>query len=438
MQILQRGIHLMEHNKFYTHSLGCKVNAYETEALSSLLLEKGMIKTDFIKEAEVIILNTCAVTATAAQKSRQHIRSYRESNPEAILIVMGCYSQSEGKKCADMGANIVLGSGKRKDAVELIERFKADRQPIIDVVNDPRKQDYEEFGTAVLAESARAYLKVQDGCDAFCSYCYIPRLRGNSRSRDPREVIKEAQKLVELGYKELIITGIHIGYYGKDLGLGLFRLPDLLHSLCVKCPSLPRIRISSLEVSEIDKEFLSVLSRHHQIVDHLHIPLQSGSDAILQKMNRPYNTREFLNKLKQIRAIRPNIAITTDLIAGFPGESEVEWGETMRFCEEANFAEIHVFPFSPRPLTPAEKMPCQVEPAIKKRRVHEMLVLSKKLRLEYERKFYNKRVEVLVEEVQGNHFKGHTSNYLLVEGDLDNVQEGTMVKTIYNSESASD
>ena len=428
----------MASNKFFTHSLGCKVNAYETEALSSLLLQKGMIKTDFLKEAEVIILNTCAVTATAAQKSRQHIRSYREANLEAILVVMGCYSQSEGKKCAEMGADIVLGSGKRKDAVELIEKFKADHETIIDVVNDPRKQDYEEFGTAILAESARAYLKVQDGCDAFCSYCYIPRLRGNSRSRDPREAIKEAQRLVELGYKELIITGIHIGYYGKDLGLGLFRLPDLLHSLCVKCPKLPRLRISSLEVSEIDKEFLSVLSKHKQIVDHLHIPLQSGSDDILRRMNRPYNTREFLDKLRQIRAIRPNIAITTDLIAGFPGESEVEWGETMRFCEQAQFAEIHVFPFSPRPLTPAEKMPCQVDGAVKKRRVHEMLALSKKLRLAYERKFYGKTVEVLVEEVQGTHYKGHTPNYLLVEGDLDNVQEGMMVKTIYDSESASD
>ena len=428
----------METNKFFAHSLGCKVNAYETEALCSLLVQKGMIKTDFIKEAEVIILNTCAVTATAGQKSRQHIRSYRESNPDAILIVMGCYSQSEGKKCAEMGADIVLGSGKRKDAIELIERFKTDREPIIDVVNDPRKQDYEEFGTAILAESARAYLKIQDGCDAFCSYCYIPRLRGNSRSRDPREVIKEAEKLSELGYKELVITGIHIGYYGKDLGLGLFRLPDLLHSLCLKCPRLPRIRISSLEVSEIDNEFLSVLSTHKQIVDHLHIPLQSGSDTILKRMNRPYSTKEFMDKVRKIRAVRPNIAITTDLIAGFPGESEAEWAETLRFCEEVGFAEIHVFPFSPRPLTPAEKMPCQVEPPVKKRRVHEMLALSKRLRLEYEKRFYGKRLEVLVEEVNGSHYKGHTQNYLLVEGDLDNVQEGMMVKVIYNDKTASD
>lgn len=423
---------------FFTHSLGCKVNAYETDCVASKLLEEGFERVDDPASADVIVLNTCAVTAVASKKSRQHIRSYREANPKACLLVMGCYSQDESEACASFGADIVLGSGKRQDAASLISGFLSNGEKVVSPVANSRDQKYEEFGAPSLAENARAYLKVQDGCDNFCSYCAIPRLRGNSRSRDPREAIEEAKRLCCLGYKEIVISGIHIGAYGKDLGDGSYRLPDLLDSLCSKVPGLLRIRISSIEESELDEKFLSCLRRHPQIVSHLHIPLQSGSDGVLKRMHRHYSTAQFLEKLTAIRGIRPGIAITTDLIAGFPEETEQEWGETMSFCRQAGFAEIHVFPYSLRKNTYAATLP-QVDPAAKKLRVKEMLSLSKQLRKEYEEGFYGKSLPVLFEtydEAKGISY-GHTENYLLV-GVKGKIEPGSIEDVIYSSEVSSD
>ncbi len=424
---------------YYLHSLGCKVNAYETTSAGMVLSSHGFSETHDVSEAEIIVLNTCSVTARADQKSRQHISSFRKRNPSAILVVMGCYSQTHAEEAISLGADIVLGAANRSEIYAHIKAFQAERKPIIDIKANIRSETYEELGTVAFSEAARAYLKIQDGCDNFCSYCFIPFLRGNSRSRDPREVINEAKSLVEQGYKEIIITGIHIGAYGKDLGDGSYRLSDLLESLLTKCPTLFRLRISSIEESEIDEKFLSLLKRYPAIVDHLHIPLQSGSEDVLKMMKRKYDISSFLAKLDAIRAVRPDIAITTDVIAGYPGETDEMWRESVSLCEKANFAEIHVFPFSSRPGTYAARLK-DTDPKVKKLRVKELLELSKKMRLAYEGKFYGKDMEVLFEDYsEETHLaSGHTANYLRVSVPSDKPRHGEVAFVKYNSQVASD
>lgn len=424
---------------FYLHSLGCKVNSYENSALGTELRDAGYIETDKEEDADLVILNTCSVTGKADQKSRQHISTYKKRNPNGILVVMGCYSQSHAEKTKELGADIVLGSAGRSLVGKYVAQFERTHEPIIDVKKTVRHEEYEEFGATAFCENARAYLKIQDGCDNFCSYCFIPQLRGNSRSRSPREVLNETEALVDKGYKEIIITGIHIGGYGKDLGDGSYRLADLLEDMLRKCPDLYRVRISSIEESEIDEKLLSLLKDHPNIANHLHIPLQSGSSSVLKRMKRKYDTEAFLKKLDAIRAVRPDIAITTDVIAGFPLETEEEWRETMEFCAKANFAEIHVFPYSPRPNTYAATLK-DLDPSIKKERVHELLELSKKMRREYEEKFYGKDFEVLFEDFdkEAKMASGHTSNYLKVSIPSEVALHGTIKVLTYNKEIASD
>ena len=428
----------MKEHSFFSFSLGCKVNAYETAAVAYELSQNGFVPTEDVSEAEIIILNTCSVTGKAGQKSRQHISSFRKKNPEAILLVMGCYSQTYADIVSSLGADIVLGSSNRNKVLEYIRDFSLNHQKIIDVKPSLRHETYEETGTANSFEATRAYLKVQDGCDAFCSYCYIPQLRGNSRSREPRNVVEEAKSLVGQGYREIVITGIHTGMYGKDLGDGSYRLPDLLGSILSSCPELKRLRVSSLEENEIDEAFLDLLKKQERLVDHLHIPLQSGSSAVLQSMKRRYDTDAFLEKLRKIREVRPDIAITTDVIVGYPTETEEDFQKTLEFCQKAKFAEIHVFPFSSRPNTYAATLK-DLSPAIKKDRVHRLLSLSKKLREEYKQRFYGQEVEVLFEDSpEEGVIQGHTSNYLLVRTKGDISMRGTFGFVTYDSKTASD
>lgn len=424
-------------SKIYSCTLGCKVNSYETSATCTQFASKGAVMTDDPSQADLILINTCSVTSKAGQKSRQHISSLRKKNPEATLLVMGCYSQTHGEEVSRLGADIVLGASNRAKALEYVEEFQKDRKSIVDVKPSLRREEYEELGETAYCETCRAYLKVQDGCDAFCSYCYIPTLRGNSRSREPRAVIDEAIRLVEKGYKEIVITGIHTGMYGKDLA-GEYRLSNLLQSILDKCPELLRLRVSSLEENEIDGEFLALLKREPRLVDHLHIPLQSGSSKVLKDMSRHYDTQAFLEKLRLIREIRPDIAITTDVIVGYPTETEEDFTDTLAFCEAAGFAEIHVFPFSMRPHTRAASLK-DLSPDIKKDRVHRLLALSKKLRGEYENRFYGKKVEVLVEEsFDDGTVVGHTPNYLLVRFKGDESMRNTLQFVTYDSSTASD
>ena len=261
----------------YFHSLGCKVNAYEISSLATEFESLGYQRTENEEEADLVVLNTCSVTGKADQKSRQHISSFRRRNPNALILVMGCYSQSNAEKCAQLGADIVLGSSMRAKAIPYVQQYLATKEKIIDVKKSVRHEEYEELGATAFCENARAYLKIQDGCDNFCAYCFIPQLRGNSRSREPRFVLEEARSLYERGYKEIVLTGIHIGGYGKDLGDGSYRLGDLIDDIFLKCPDLYRLRISSIEESEIDDALLGALKKHPAIADHLHIPLQSGS-----------------------------------------------------------------------------------------------------------------------------------------------------------------
>jgi threonylcarbamoyladenosine tRNA methylthiotransferase MtaB len=401
---------------FYLFSLGCKVNSYELDALRNAFEKAGEHEAEAPEKADVIVINTCSVTSTADQKSRQHIRKMRRLAPKATLAVMGCYSELHAKETLAMGADIVLGTSKRHELFADIARFQKERKPIVDVAKSVRHESYEEMGQMALADNARAYLKIQDGCDNFCSYCLIPTLRGNSRSREKDDALREAKRLTENGYKEIVIAGIHIGGYGKDLGDGSYRLASLLKDMLDLAPELPRLRISSIEESEIDARMLDLLRDYPQVVDHLHIPLQSGSSSVLKRMKRKYDTAAFLKTLAAIRSIRPDIAITTDVIVGFPGESDEEWQETLAFCQQAQFAEIHVFPFSPRSGTYAATLPDTPAPK-KEARVQELLALSHTLRSAYEARFYGRSLSVLFEDfdaAKGLAY-GHSGNYLLVK-----------------------
>ena len=424
---------------YFLHSLGCKVNSYENAAVGTILSSNGYKETSDVSRANVIVLNTCSVTGKADQKSRQHISSYRKNNPDAVIVVMGCYSQTHADQAISLGADIVLGASDRALIPSYIEEFEKTKVKRVDIHKNVRKESYEELGANAFCENARAYLKIQDGCDNFCSYCLIPFLRGNSRSRDPRDVLKETEALVKSGYKEIVITGIHIGAYGKDLGDGSYRISSLIEDILFKCPDLYRLRISSIEESEIDDHFLELLKNDHRIASHLHIPLQSGSSSVLKRMKRKYDTEDFLRKLEAIREARPDIAITTDIIAGFPQESEQEWQETVSFCKLARFAEIHVFPFSSRPGTYAATLK-DIDPKIKKARVTELLSLSKQLRQNYEEEFYGKELEVLFEDYDAERklARGHSSNYLLFGIPSESPRHGETAKIVYEKSVAAD
>ena len=425
--------------KFYLFSLGCKVNSYENDLLREEFLQKGLIETDKPEEAMIIVLNPCSVTSTADQKSRQHIRKFRRLSPKAILVVMGCYSQKNFLEASTIGADIVLGTSHRKEIPALIVRFEKERKPIILVDKDNRKEKYEEFGSFALPDNTRAYLKIQDGCNYFCSYCLIPFVRGNSRSRSRESVLREARLLVEKGYKEIVITGIEIGFYGLDLSDGSYRLGNLLRDILEENPTLFRLRVSSLNPSEVDDSFLSVIRDFPAFSSHLHLSLQSGSTKVLKEMKRPYTAEEYYEKLQLIRAIRPEIAITTDMISGFPSETEKDFLESLDFAEKCHLAEIHCFPYSPRKGTFAytlKDLPVEV----KKDRNARLIGLSKKLREDYKEKFYGKELDVLFEEYdekKGISY-GHTSNFLLVKVTSKSNLHGQVKKVAYTKENAAD
>jgi MiaB-like tRNA modifying enzyme len=426
--------------KFYLSSLGCKVNSYEMGALRETLTQEANQETPEASEASLIVVNTCSVTSTADQKSRQRLRKLRREAPKAVLAVMGCWSELHGSEAREMGADIVLGTAHRSKLLEYVLQFQVTSLPIVDVMKSVRHEEYEDLGPMAFETNARAYLKIQDGCDNFCAYCLIPTLRGNSRSRDPVSVREETSRLVQHGYREIVIAGIHIGGYGKDLGDGSYRLSQLLRDMINDNPSLFRLRVSSIEDTEISEDFLTLLKEKAVICDHLHIPLQSGSSSVLQRMKRKYDTAFFLRQLDSIRSVRPNIAITTDVIVGFPGETEEEWMETLAFCAKARFAEIHVFPFSARLGTAAAAMGNQIDPKVKERRVQELLALSKDLRREYEERFYGQKLEVLFEDYDPKEkiVFGHTGNYLLVKSPSSRPRHGEVEAVVYSKENAAD
>ena len=398
--------------KYKIISLGCKVNSYECSALASIFQREGYAEAQD-KDADVVVINTCSVTATADQKSRQHIRKMMKEYPNATCVVMGCYSQGNASFIAeDIKAHIIIGTSHRHEILDLIKEYQQEKKQIVKVDANTRVFKYEEMGITSFSENVRAYLKIQDGCDNFCSYCLIPLRRGKMRSRNKTEIIKEATYLVKKGYLEIVLTGIHVGGYGQDLSDTSFS--DLVESIC-HIPNIQSLRISSIEESEIDDKLISLLKNEKCLAKHLHIPIQSGSKTVLERMNRKYNPEQFISTINKIKQAVPDIALSTDVIVGFPGESNEEFNETVKFIKDCGFHMLHVFPFSARSGTKAYYMKDQIDPKIKEERKQVLLDLSKKLWEEYTNRFINQEIDVLVERyVDGNNL-GHTSNYIEVK-----------------------
>ena len=388
-------------------TLGCKVNAYESEYILSSFKDRGYEITNAI--ADIYIVNTCSVTNTSDAKSRKVINRLIRENPNSIIVVMGCMIEAN-KDMEIPGVSLIIGNKDKNKVVDLVEAYLKDKQ-VRKILYDNFDDTFEDMFITNMTSHTRAFVKIQDGCENFCSYCIIPYTRGKQRSKDPNLVIKEIETLVSNGYKEIVLTGIHTGHYGSDLQT---TFPDLLKRI-VKINGLERLRISSIEITELNDEFFEVLKDNPIIVSHLHIPLQAGSDTILQAMNRKYLTNYFENKVKKIREIRPDISLTTDVIVGFPGETEEEFQETLDFVSKIKFTKVHVFPYSRRKGTKADTMPNQIPENIKKERVKRLIDLSNKLEKEYLDLFLNQEVEVLIEEEYPDYSLGHTGNYLKVK-----------------------
>lgn len=399
---------------FLIDFLGCKVNSYEVESVANDLLTHEYTLYSGKGKPDIVIINTCSVTETSGAKSRKMIRHYRFLYHKAIIIVMGCDSQSEGENYTEsLNADIVIGTTNRLKIREYIEEFIRFKQKIY--VHDDliKNHKYEQISVSHFLYNTRAYVKIQDGCDNYCTYCLIPYVRGHSRSRPEDEVITEINNLVKSGYKEIVLVGIDMCNYGQDFKEKV-TFSDLLEDILNKIPNLYRLRISSIEESQIDDHFLDLLRKYTNIANHLHIPLQSGSISILEKMKRKYNLDNYRLKIKRIREIRPDIAISTDVIVGFPTETEDQFMETYLFCKEMNFSKIHVFPFSDRKGTIAYNFVPKVSPEIKKDRVNRLIALSNFLGQKYDNIFANRKIEFLFENYDQKRkaYRGHSSNYL--------------------------
>ena len=398
--------------KFSVINIGCKVNAYELSAISSLLIKEGFKEDD--NNPDVVIINTCSVTATADQKSRQHIRKMQKLYPNAVIAVMGCYAQGNHKFIEEeIKPTILLGTSHRRDVVDLINKALKEGGNYKIIEENTRNYEYEELGITSYTDNVRAFLKVQDGCNNFCTYCIVPYRRGKMRSRNKDNVVKEAADLVEQGYQEIVLSGIHVGGYGQDLKDCSFS--SLIKEL-TEIPNLKSLRISSIEESEIDDQLIELIQTKDNLAKHLHIPLQSGSNKILKLMNRKYTREQFISRVKQIKALVPNVMISGDVIVGFPHETEEDFMDSYRLCEEC-FDMLHVFPYSARPGTVAAKMDEQISPEVKKERSKRLIELSDKLYEKYANRFIGQEIFVLVEKYDEKEqaYVGHTTNYLEVK-----------------------
>ena len=397
---------------FYT--LGCKVNQYETNAMIEQFIKAGYTIKNFTEKADIYIINTCTVTNMADRKSRQMLRKVKEHNPEGILVACGCYVQvakEELEKIPEI--NLILGINEKNKIVEYVENYVKDHSQKECITDVMYQKEFLDFGTTEYTDKTRAVVKVQDGCDRFCSYCIIPYARGHVRSRKIENVVQEVEKIAEEGIKEVVITGIHIASYGKDFKEKK-NLIDLLEAI-EPIRGIERIRLGSLEPTIITKEFLDRLTKLKKICPHFHLSLQSGCDATLQRMNRKYTTEEFKTSVHLLREYYPDVALTTDVIVGFPGETEEEFAQTYVFLKEIDFYKMHIFPYSPRRGTKAAVMPNQVEAKVKEERSKKLIELSNENEVRQNEKEIGKIVEVLLEEEDGEFLKGHTANYHLIK-----------------------
>lgn len=408
---------------FYT--LGCKVNSYETEVNIEIFKNHGYEIVSFDEVADVYVINTCSVTNTSDQKSRKIIREATKKNKDAIVVVMGCYSQVKYNEAKDIpGVSIVIGNNNKSEIIDLVEEYKKNNKQIVKITN-LKDVLFENMNLDKYETHTRAFVKVQDGCNNYCSYCIIPYTRGNVRSKPLDKVIEEVTNLAKNGYKEVVLTGIHTGHYGLDLENTDFS--DLLREL-EKIEGLERIRISSVEIKELNDKFMDTLKESKKIVNHIHIPLQSGSDTILKLMNRRYDMNEFIASIEKIRKIRPKIAITTDVIVGFPGETDELFNETVDSIKKIGFTELHVFPYSKREGTVAAKMSNQIDGNIKKDRVRKLLSVSDVLKRKYYESLIGTNEELLTEKYEDGYLIGHLSNYGLCKVKSDNKDTNKIFK----------
>lgn len=429
----------MEKNKKKTAAiitLGCKVNQYETNAMSQKLLENGYEVVEHNQKADVYIINTCTVTNMSDRKSRQMIRKAKEMNPQAKVIAVGCYVQVAKKEVEKIEEiDLALGNEEKVNIVDycnrLIEQNEYD-QNIADVM---RTKEFAEFGETSYTEKTRAVIKVQDGCDRFCSYCIIPYARGRVRSRQPEHIIKEIKNIAKEGIKEVVITGIHIASYGKDFK-DEYRLIDLLEEIN-KIDGIERIRLGSIEPLLITDEFVQRLKKLDKICEHFHLSLQSGCDETLKRMNRRYTTKQFIEIVNRLRNAYSDVNLTTDIIVGFPGETDKEFEETYEFLQKIKFYKMHIFKYSQRKGTKAAEMPEQISPEIKEERSKKLIQLSDNNEKDYNQKYIGKQVQVLWEEEKNGVYKGHTKNYVLVESketrksNMENVLENVVISEAF-------
>ena len=382
---------------FYT--LGCKVNQYDSQAMLEQFQAAGYEQADFSQPADVYVVNTCVVTAVGEQKSRQMLRRAKRLNPDAELVAAGCLAQKDAEKLKDLGVRLVVGNQHRARVVELLEEALAGDLQLV-AVEGITKVPYEPLFITRQEGKARANVKIQEGCDRFCAYCIIPYVRGTIRSREPADIEKEARELAGAGYREMVLTGIHLSSYGRDLaGVGLLDAVRVIAGV----PGIDRIRLGSLEPVVATEEFVKALSQIPQVCPQFHLSLQSGSDGVLTRMRRRYTAAEYLSAARRLQSAFPGCALTTDLLVGFPGETEQEFEESLAFCREVGFARMHVFPYSRRSGTLADRMPGQLSREVKAGRAQAAIALSDELSLNYRRAFIGSVLPVLFETPEGGH-----------------------------------
>lgn len=383
-------------------TLGCKVNLYDTEAMAELFTEKGYEVVDFEEYADVYLINTCTVTNLGDKKSRQMIRRAKRINPNSVVVATGCYAQVASEEVAKIeGINIVIGTKNRSEIVETVENYVAENGVVNNVSDIMGEKEFEPLQISRLTNRTRAYIKIQEGCNRYCTYCIIPYARGPIRSRKPEEVIEEVKKLAENGFKEVVLTGIHVASYGLDLGnITLADIIEKVHSV----NGIERIRFSSMEPLAIDDDFVARMAKLPKVCDHYHLSLQSGCNRTLKRMNRKYNAEQYAEACERLRNAFPNVAITTDIIVGFPDETEEDFKESLAFAEKMKLDKIHTFPYSPKKGTPAAKMKNQISGDVKSQRSKEMIALSDKMNIDFLNNNIGKTVPVLFEDMENGRF----------------------------------
>ena len=400
--------------KFAIYTLGCKVNQYESQALEKQLLSLGYVPGKFDEVCDFYIVNTCTVTAVSDKKSRNLLRRARKLNPQAVIGVCGCYAQVSPEEVSKLDVDVIGGTGDRGSFISRMEQFREDKIRSVQVDNAFRRKEFEVLEPGGLGERTRAMLKVQDGCVNFCSYCIIPYARGSLRSLDIDTAVLQAKKLRDEGYREVVLAGIEISSWGVDLKNGQ-KPQDLIGEICRAVPEM-RVRLGSLEPRTVDEAFCQCLKEYPNLCPQFHLSLQSGCDSVLQRMRRKYTTERYLEGCRLLREHFPDCAITTDLIVGFPQETEEEFAETLGFIRKVGFAAMHIFPYSRRAGTPAAEMPGQILQAEKESRAARAAGVEEEMRREYQSRYVGKQVQVLFEQQDEKGFwTGHTPNYLFVE-----------------------